>query len=263
MKRDQSENRLDQLLAAAAKVFIARGYRRTAMADIAREMGVAPGTIYLYVESKEALFHLLAMRAVIDPEAALPEIPVKTPPAGATIEMLKKALSVEAYAPRLAAAARRPGPAANSEEFKAAIRELYDSAYSHRDGINLLERSSIDWPDMAAVFYQGLRSRLVTALMAYLEKGIHAGVFRPLPHVDVAARFIVETVAWFAIHRHGDQGGPELADDAAREGVIELVVAAIEQPAAGAATQPRHRRSGGLAPVRKSDKPSAVVGKER
>jgi AcrR family transcriptional regulator len=262
MKRDQSENRLDQLLAAAAKVFIARGYRRTAMADIAREMGVAPGTIYLYVESKEALFHLLATRAVIDPEAELPEIPVKTPPAGATIEMLKEALSVEAYAPRLAAASRGPGPA-NSEEFEAAIRELYDSAYSRRDGINLLERSSIDWPDMAAVFYQGLRSRLVTALMSYLEKGIHAGVFRPLLHVDVAARFIVETVAWFAVHRHGDPGGQEFGDDAAREGVIELVVAAIGQPAVGAATQRRHPRSGGPAPVRKSDEPSTVVGKER
>ena len=36
---------------AATDVFIERGYRQTQMADVARAMGVAKGTVYLYVVS--------------------------------------------------------------------------------------------------------------------------------------------------------------------------------------------------------------------
>jgi AcrR family transcriptional regulator len=48
------------------------------MADIAREMGVAPGTLYLYVESKEALFDLVVQRA-LDHESAPPLASVSGP----------------------------------------------------------------------------------------------------------------------------------------------------------------------------------------
>ena len=56
MARAIPENRLKELLACATSVFIAQGYRRTQIADVARALGVAKGTVYLYVESKQALF---------------------------------------------------------------------------------------------------------------------------------------------------------------------------------------------------------------
>ena len=43
---------------AALGVFCRQGYDRSQVADVAKVMGVAPGTIYLYVEGKEALFDL-------------------------------------------------------------------------------------------------------------------------------------------------------------------------------------------------------------
>lgn len=218
---------MERLLKAATKVFIGRGYRRTTMADIAREMGVAPGTIYLYVESKEALFHLLAMRSTSDSAMPLPELPVKTPPAGATIALLREALSLEKYAPRLAAWVK--AGAGGEGDLEAVLGELYDSAYSHRDGINLIERSSFDWPEMAKTFYDGLRNGLVNALSAYLAQGAATGAFRLVPHIRVAARFVVETIAWFAVHRHGDPGGKDFDDDQARETAIDMVVASIVQ----------------------------------
>src|SRR5213594_3896674 len=46
----------DRILAAAHRRFAAFGYRRTGMAEIAREAGVAAGTIYRYFESKEEVF---------------------------------------------------------------------------------------------------------------------------------------------------------------------------------------------------------------
>ena len=46
----------DRILAAAQRRFAAFGYRRTGMAEIAREAGVAAGTIYRYFDSKEDVF---------------------------------------------------------------------------------------------------------------------------------------------------------------------------------------------------------------
>ena len=45
-----------RILEAALMVFSRYGYRRASMDDVAREAGVAKGTLYLYHESKEALF---------------------------------------------------------------------------------------------------------------------------------------------------------------------------------------------------------------
>ena len=63
MARQIPDDRLAQLLEAATGVFIEQGYRRTQMADVAAALGVAKGTLYLYVESKEALFDLVCRYA--------------------------------------------------------------------------------------------------------------------------------------------------------------------------------------------------------
>ncbi len=57
MPRVIPESRLQDLLECATRVFIEQGYRRTQIADVAEALGVAKGTVYLYVESKEALFY--------------------------------------------------------------------------------------------------------------------------------------------------------------------------------------------------------------
>src|SRR5438105_2687862 len=56
MARPIPPERFAQLVDVATRTFIARGYRMTQMADVAEGLGVAKGTVYLYVESKEALF---------------------------------------------------------------------------------------------------------------------------------------------------------------------------------------------------------------
>ena len=49
---DRGERRA-QILGAATRVFARRGYHATRVADIAREAGVAQGTVYLYFGSRE------------------------------------------------------------------------------------------------------------------------------------------------------------------------------------------------------------------
>lgn len=63
VERDElrSDRRRTQILDAAARVFADRGYHRTTVRDVAREAGIADGTIYLYFTSKQEL--LLALIA--------------------------------------------------------------------------------------------------------------------------------------------------------------------------------------------------------
>jgi AcrR family transcriptional regulator len=51
--------RKEEILGSARRVFAARGFRGTTMADVADEAGIALGTIYLYFASKEDVFAAL------------------------------------------------------------------------------------------------------------------------------------------------------------------------------------------------------------
>ncbi len=46
MPRSIPKDRIPQLLEAGTAVFIAQGYRRTQMEDVAHALGVAKGTLY-------------------------------------------------------------------------------------------------------------------------------------------------------------------------------------------------------------------------
>lgn len=48
-----------QILAGAGRVFLAHGFAAASMGEIARAAGVSKGTLYVYFESKTALFHSL------------------------------------------------------------------------------------------------------------------------------------------------------------------------------------------------------------
>lgn len=63
--RDEGSETSARILDAAVSVFSRYGFRRASVDDVAAEAGVAKGTIYLYHESKEALFRAVA-QAVAD-----------------------------------------------------------------------------------------------------------------------------------------------------------------------------------------------------
>ena len=68
-RRTETETvRKEQILAAARKMFRAKGYDGTTVADIVKEAGVAQGTFYLYFSSKRDAF--LALSQQLDETAA-------------------------------------------------------------------------------------------------------------------------------------------------------------------------------------------------
>src|ERR1700739_1970097 len=55
---DKSQRR-EEIMAAAKKVFARKGFHATTIADIAKQAGLAYGSIYWYFDSKDELFHAL------------------------------------------------------------------------------------------------------------------------------------------------------------------------------------------------------------
>lgn len=219
---------LTQLISAGLRVFTEKGYRRTQMADVAREMGVSPGTLYTYVHGKEALFHLLIDRALLDdPGAPAPELPVPTPPPGATLARLRERLTADAQLPGLQAALSRRRAVDPRAELEAVVRELYALIEKGRLGIMLIERSALDLPELMHLFYGEVRRGLLERLQRYLAARIRAGQMEPVPDAAAAAKLIEETVAWFAMHRHRDPDPTVVDDHTARETVVHFVVSTL------------------------------------
>ena len=226
MVRRRPPHRFAQILDAALVVFSRQGFRRTQMSDIAKEAGVAPGTLYTYVESKEALFALVLARAN-DPAAPLPtELPVPAPTGDELTAAIGEGVRWQDRLPALHAALRRTRVTDVRAELDAVIGELWELFADTREVADLLERSARDWPDLAIVFYAGLRGTLLADLASYVDKRARRGHFAPSDHPDVVARFIIESVVWFARHRHHDRD-IDIPDDVARAVVVPLVVRAL------------------------------------
>lgn len=224
MARPRPSDRLEQLVEAAIRVFSAQGYRRAQTADIAREAGIAPGTVYLYVESKEALFDL-ALRRALQPDLPLevPSLPVPTPPPGATLAHVREQLLWSRALPALEQALGCRAPADARAELTAIILELYARNERYSRALDLISRSRADWPELENVYYRELRRGLLGQLTQYLEQRVRDGFLRPVPDLATAARLIVETIAWFARHRHGDADSAMISDEAARETVVHVL----------------------------------------
>ena len=80
---------------------------------------------------------------------------------------------------------------------------------------------------LAGAFYEDGRQIHLERLARYLDRRRAAGLIAPIGDTDVAARFVLETVAWFANHRFGDHDGAALDDAAVRTEVVELVTRAL------------------------------------
>src|SRR5438046_9592661 len=61
----RKDARPGEIVAAALEVFGERGFAATKLADVARHAGVTKGTVYLYFESKEALFKAVVRDTIV------------------------------------------------------------------------------------------------------------------------------------------------------------------------------------------------------
>lgn len=228
MPRRTPPDRIEELVRCAARVFIEQGYRRTQMADVADALGVAKGTLYLYVESKEALFDLVSRYAdAAVPFADPPALPVATPRAGRTLRHVRERVESSRVPGALERALARRSTSDARGELEEIVRELYATLEANRVGIKLLDSSARDMPEIAALWFSGARSGLVELLTQYLAKRIRQQRFKPQPDPAATARLVLETLVFWAVHRHWDPSPQPVDAKLARETAVKFVVDAL------------------------------------
>ena len=142
-QRQKSERR-DAILAAARKVFAQKGYDGTTVADIAKEAGVAAGTVYLYYASKTELFAGLNFQL---------------------FQVINRALEVTQAPPDLVGATR------------ARIQGVFQAARQHSDLVRLVFLNPDPRSEVARRMRRADEERL-RPLAELLRGGMDAGVVR-------------------------------------------------------------------------------------
>jgi AcrR family transcriptional regulator len=167
------------LISAAAETFIAQGFQRTQMQDVADRLGVAKGTVYGYVESKAALLAAAVRYADgVEPPPEPAELPVPTPAAGELAALVADRLGREVTELRLmkAVTGRRRVPIA--DELTEIVTDLYRRLARHRVSIKLVDRCAPELPDLGEVWFGAGRAGLVAALTDYLTRRAASGAVR-------------------------------------------------------------------------------------
>ncbi|GHO66329.1 TetR family transcriptional regulator [Ktedonobacter sp. SOSP1-52] len=164
------EDRREQLLDAAIRVFARKGFSRATNKDIAHEADVTPGLIYHYFESKEALLQaVLEERSPLSLLRSLPAQVMELPPAQFLPSLVLRVLKI-----------------VEGEQFVQIIRVILPE---------LMHNPSI-LPVAPSVL-----QRAVNTLAAYLDQQMQQGKLRRVEDSRLAAQTLMGSVIGFVLRR--------------------------------------------------------------
>jgi len=197
---------------AAARVFVAHGYHRTQVQDVADVLGLAKGTLYGYAQNKAALFAAAVRYADGHEPVPVPaELPVPAPADGELAALVAGRLASELADLELARVLSDPTDVASTgleAELASIITDLYRRLAKHQIAIKLVDRCAPELPDLAQVWFGSGRRAQVDALTEYLIRRQNTGALVLPGPAPLVARTIVEVTALWAVHCHFDPAPP-------------------------------------------------------
>ena len=195
------ELRPEQILDAAYDVFGRTGYAKARLEDIAQQAGVSKGTLYLYFESKDALF-----RAMV------------TERTGHSIEQLKLA-SAEGT------------PRVRLERF---VRRLWMIVSDPQVSIiaKVVQGEMHNFPELARFYYENVILRVRALLREILAQGVAAGEFRP-EQAELAARTVPSLLVSCGkqLHLFAPFDPEPVGAEALGQGALDLILHGVLTPA--------------------------------
>ena len=225
------QDRLSTVVDTASQVFIRRGYRATQMQDVADELGLAKGTLYLYAGGKEALF--AAALRYADGAETVPDtssLPLPAPVPGELAELVAGRLAAElpdlALTRALERTARPDTPAEAAAELSGVVVDLYKRLARHRVAIKLVDRCAAELPELGSVWRDSGRGAQMSAMEAYLRDREGAGLLAVPGSLPVAARTAVELCVLWAVHLPWDTAPTEFRS-APADGDVARVLSAL------------------------------------
>jgi AcrR family transcriptional regulator len=195
------------------------------MADVAEGLGVAKGTLYGYVESKEAMFDA-ALRFADGhlTHPAPPDLPLPTPTEGATLAYVRSRIGAEVTDMVLVQVMNGSLiPSDPRSELSACLSDLYRRIARNRLAMKLVDRCAADYPELASIWFGEGRWAQHQLLVQWLETRAAQKRFRRIDNPSVVARTMLETIAFWAMHRHFDASPQEVDDAAAESAVVDLM----------------------------------------
>ena len=223
MARTIPDDRLQRLAEVAIEVFINRGYRLTQMEEVAKALGVSKGSIYNYVESKEALFAFCLKTTAQDPDAMTATLPIATPKKGALLRELKRESVTLRSRDLLTQALKRKRSTDIEKELSEIIGEMYDENQRFAVVIKLIE-TAVNHPELSTGWQQIGRVDHRDRLQEYLESRVRSNQLRSFPDMRVRTRFIIECIATWAMHIRWDPSPEEFELQIAKENLVDVLV---------------------------------------
>ena len=171
-RQRRKEARPAELTAAALALFVEKGFAATRLDDVAARAGVSKGTLYLYFDSKEALF-----KAVIS-EGVVPVLDT----ADAVLQNFS----------------------GSSAELMQQLMELWWRLIGNTPlgGLpKLMIGEARNFPEVAAYYHDAVISRGRDLFKRVMQRGVDSGEFRPMPQ-ELVADVLFAPMLMLAIWRH-------------------------------------------------------------
>lgn len=179
-KRIRRKSRKEEIIKAASNLFSQKSYHDVTMDQIAGEVGVAKGTIYLYFESKENLY-LGILEHTFE-----------------TIEsILEKEIAKEDPAP---------------QKLKKILRLIFQFYFQNMDVLRILTRDETRLIREHFEFTERWRHRRIKLYRKILEKGIKEGSFRSA-NTELMALIIFGLVGSVMFFYPTDKTAGEIAEE--------------------------------------------------
>lgn len=196
MARKQATS-ITEIADAALEQITRHGFRRTQMADVAKAIGVSAGTLYLYVENKEALLALASLH-LLGENLENAALPFKEKSRQSLVELFIEKASLWARWPRLERAIQEKD--VSRETLEEVGVEIYDLIARHKRAILLLDRLASELPEVAPVHTENARGRLNAFLVDLVQSTGTVTLDRDA--ISAIARMANEVLSWSAMHRH-------------------------------------------------------------
>ena len=213
-ERISPENRAREIVMAAIDVFVRKGYRQTQMDDIAKKANVSKGTLYNYFKNKAHLFYFIVENgAPLDNRQVAIDVSSTVRNERELLDAITTKMEEANKFDCLGAYLEKDAEDVDLElELSDLLEELWDILEENQVQLNIIDRSAHEFPALAAVFHEHARMQILCQLEKYIRSRIELGAIRPLPSVEIEARFIMESFAFFAMKMmepwSGDPEGP-------------------------------------------------------
>ena len=188
------ENRMKLIYDAASHLFINKGYARTQMKDIAKEIGLSTGMLYVYFTGKRDILSFI-LKGTIHPEFITQEFERLIQP---QIFSTLDAEIMEAFEQNTKTFASHSGDMTNYN-LEQMLSEAFDVISKYGVGCLLIEKNPDDLGKLTG-YYKEYRQKFFNQVLWYITFYMENKTFRQVQYPQHVTRLIIETLSWWGMH---------------------------------------------------------------